>query len=225
MSDLSLKVDPRSEFGRKAKVLTKQGKVLGNIVGRGEESRAVSADYSELSKVVAKAGKTQPIQLEIDGSGEQLVLINDVERDTLTQRLHHVTFQAIHKGEKVHTEIPIKFIGDAPAARTGKILVTILEQIEVKADPTSIPEAFEVDISNLEEIGDSIAVSDIKTQDSLEILVDSEQLLMKVDAPRAEEEPEETEEEELSADDIPSDHGGDEEETSNEKSEEAESDS
>ncbi len=213
---LSLELQKRDKFGKKARKLIDEGQVLLNIFGKGVDSLAASGDYKTVNNIVAEAGKNHPIDLTV-GKEAHLVLINDIERDPITQRLHHVALQVIHKGQKVTAEVPIKLVGDAAAEKQGRIVVTLMDKIEIESIPSNIPEVIEIDISGLDEEGDQITVADIKVASTVEILVDDALLIAKVDVPRAQVE-EEDDEEEASADaaDVPSDHGsGDDSEADN----------
>src|SRR5690606_14484474 len=88
-------------------------------------------------------------------------------------------------GEKVCTEIPVHLVGDAPAARTGNVVVKMLDEIEIEANPKDIPEVFEVNIDNLEEVGDSISISDVPMPTGVTLLSDETLPIVKVEATRA----------------------------------------
>lgn len=213
---LELQLQKRKKFGKKARTLVEDGQVLGNLYGAGRESIAVNGDYNEVNRVVNEAGHNIPIDLVVDGKDKLMGLVNEVERDNITQRLHHVTFHIVKKGEKVQTEIPIKFTGDAPATREGLILVTILDHVEVEAVPSKLPEFFEISLESLTDESSVLHVSDLQVDEKdVEIMTDGELLLAKIDLPRPEEELEEDmEEEPTDPAEVPSEHGGDEDEES-----------
>lgn len=210
--DAKLTLSRRETFGKKAKILTADGKVLANIFGKGRESIAAYGDSGVVEKVVAAAGKNHPIIIDIQGNKEVLVLVHEVERDFITRKIHHVSFQVVIKGQKVTTAVPVHLIGDAPAVKSGLMVVTLIDSLEVEAIPSNLPNALEVSIEHLEEDGDSVHVSDIAVVEGVDIKAEDDQMVAKVETPRAqvEEEPEE-DEEDIDAADIPSDHGGDEE--------------
>jgi large subunit ribosomal protein L25 len=209
---IQLSVNKRDVFGKKAKSLVDDNQVLGNLYGKDQDSIAVVGEYNVVNKVIQEAGKNHPIDITV-GDDTHMALIHDIERDPLTQRIHHVTFHLIKKGEKVTTQVPIRLVGDAPAQRTGKIVVTLLDSVEVESIPSKIPEAFELSLESLEEVNDQISISDIPTTEDVTILVEPETLIAKVDEPRAALEDEEPEEE-LDEGEVPSEHGSADEESS-----------
>ena len=78
----------------------------------------------------------------------------------------------------------------------GGLLQVIRREIEVLCLPTEIPESFEIDITDLE-IGDSVHVDEITTDETVEIPYDVNFTLLTVVSPKIEEEPEEEEEAEI----------------------------
>jgi len=207
VQELKLKLKLREVHGKKARKIIEQGGIIGNVFGKGQDSQSVEGDYRTVTKTLEKAG-TQPLQLEIEGGKDELALVKKIETQPLTGRVHHVEFHVIHRGEKVHTEVPLKLVGDAPAERTGKIIVTMLDSVEIEATPTNIPEYIEVDMTVLVEESDSIVVGDIKIPEGVEIITEPDHMIAKVDTPRAAVEEEAAEAEEgADAAAVPSDHG------------------
>ena len=85
--------------------------------------------------------------------------------------------------------VPIELVGESQAVKDGNILVTVTDEIEVEGLPADLPEKIEIDLSVLENLESTITVADLKIGDKLEILTDLEQLIAKVEEPKAEEEP------------------------------------
>ena len=63
--------------------------------------------------------------------------------------------------EERTVEVPVHLVGEAAGAKEGGVVEQPLFNLEVTATPDNIPEAIEVDITELE-INDSLAVEDIK---------------------------------------------------------------
>ena len=72
------------------------------------------------------------------------------------------------------------------------VLVTNMHELEVESLPQYLPENISIDISNLNEIGDSFLVSDLELGENIEILADPEEVIVTITALT----PEEVEEEE-----------------------------
>lgn len=202
-----LQLSRREKFGKNAKEIVREGNALANIFGKGEDSIAVQAPVGIVEKVVNEAGKNHPIDITLEDGKEILALVDEIERDAVTRRIHHVSFRRIVKGQKVSTEVPIHLMGDAPATRIGLILVNILDHVEVEAIPAKLPDSIEISIESLAEDGDSISVADLVMPEGVELKTDTDQLIAKIDTPRAEVEEEADDEGEVDAADVPSDNG------------------
>ena len=171
------------------------GMILGNIFGSGD-SVAVMGDYTKIYGMIREAGKNHPITLDVEGQ-EYYVLIREIEQSTLTQKVHHISFQVVNKSEVISAEVPVHLVGEAPGVRFGLILVTVSHNLTVEAVPTKLPENIEVDISGLVEDGDLIRVSDLRLDEEVKIVQEPETVIVQLEAPKEEivEEPEEVLEE------------------------------
>ena len=97
--------------------------------------------------------------------------------------------------EKLTTEIPLKFVGDSVAViDLGGSLLTALDQVEVECLPADLPHEIEVNIDALADFESVIHVSDLVVAPNVTILTDPESVVVRVEAPRSEEELEELEE-------------------------------
>jgi len=92
--------------------------------------------------------------------------------------------------EKIITNVPIEFIGEAPAVKEGKVLVEVLNEVEIEALPADFPEKIEVDLTKLENIDSVITIADLVVDKTLlEIKNEPDQVIVKVEEPKVEEEP------------------------------------
>jgi large subunit ribosomal protein L25 len=118
--------------------------------------------------------------------------VREKQRNPILGTLRHIDFQAVSLTEKVRANVPIHFFGEAPAVDNYMgIVVTNIEQFEIECLPRDLPERFEIDLSSLEEIGDSIHIRDLVMPSGVEVLADSDMMVALVTAPVAEAELEE----------------------------------
>ena len=204
MANITLKADKRTELGRKVKRLRKEGKLPANIYGKKTKSQAITVNLNELEKVFEKAGETSVVEVVV-GKKKHHTLIHEIQKDPVTDVPIHADFMQVDLKEKVTAQIPVDFVGESPAEKQGLgTVVQYVDEVEVEALPTELPEKFEVDISKLSEVDQQIQIKDLVV-DKKKIAVqnDEEQILAKVEPPREEEvapeveveEGEETEEE------------------------------
>ena len=80
-------------------------------------------------------------------------------------------------------------VGESPAEKQAVgTVVQYLNEIEVEALPTDLPEKFEVDTSTLSEVDQAIYVKDLKIDTAkIEILTTGDEIIVKVEPPQKEE--------------------------------------
>lgn len=195
MSNIKLNAKERKIFGRKVKQLRRAGKVPGNVFGPKTKSKALTLEKSELLNAFKKAGETTLIDLVVEAEkSPRPILITNMHLDPVTNEILHVDLHQVDLTSKTTANIPVITKGESPAVEKGGILVLLLNEIEVEALPADLPENFTIDISKLEEIGDTILVKDLSIDKSkLEIQVEDEEPVVMIQEPR-EEEPEPVEE-------------------------------
>jgi len=192
-----LKVEKRKLLGRKVKQLRKEGILPASIYGKGVKSVSVQADLKAVVEVWRQAGETGLVELQVKGEKKpRLVLLKNPQYDPVTDQLIHIDFHQVKLTEKVSVAIPIEVVGEAPAVDKGGILVTVLDEIEVEALPTDLPEKVVVDVSGLKEIDQAITAAELPIdREKVEVKVADDQVVVKVEPPTEEEEEEKPSEE------------------------------
>jgi len=187
-----LTVQPRSILGKQTQQLRRQGTVPAVVYGHKIDPTPVAVDLKELERVYHRAGSNALVDLKIgDGGGAQKVFIHDVQRDPVTHHLRHVDFMVVNLLEEITTTVPLVVVGEAPAVKNGDgILFHPLDHLQVRALPTDIPQLFEVDISELDDLEKAIYISDLEVPDNVQVLNSPEEMIAKVTALRAEPEEE-----------------------------------
>jgi len=192
-----LKVKSRDTLGKKVRFLRRQGLTPANLYGPKTESIPLQVETSLLERLIATVGRNALITLKVDGAMEpRLAMIRDIQRDPLTGSLLHVGFFQIEVTHKVRAEIPLIFLGEAPAAKSPRaMLIQNLTSLHVEGLPTDLPRRIEVDLSLLEELNQAIHVREIPMDDRLEVLTDPDEVVVHVVETRAPVEEEEVKEE------------------------------
>jgi large subunit ribosomal protein L25 len=127
------------------------------------------------------------VGLEIEGEKAPVqTLIREIQVHPFRPQLFHVDFYRIREGERLEVEIPVHLHGVPEGVRTaGGILQQIVHQVPVKCLPTMIPESIDIDVTALA-IGGSVHVSDLRLAEGVEILMDADQTVCSVVAPKLE---------------------------------------
>ena len=182
MRKLELEVLKRDIKGKKVRFLRRGGLIPCNIFGHGIESVPVQVDVRKLGHLLARAGGTDLISLKIgDAASPSKVLIRDVQRNPMTGAPIHVDFYQVRMTEKLKAEVPLVFVGEAPASKLKNVsLLHAMNTLQIEALPDDLPHNIEVDISSLAVPEDAIHVKDVKVGAKVTILTDLEQMIIKV---------------------------------------------
>lgn len=185
MKKYSLKASARDLVGRKVKKLRQQGLLPATVYGKTTKSISVSVKQDEFENVYKDAGETGLVELAVDGdktAGRQ-VLVHSVQVHPITRTPLHVEFHQVDLKEKVHANVPVVLLGEAKAvADKIGVLLTLLDEVEVEALPTELPEKIEVDVSNLTEVNQEFKVSDLKIPSGVTLLSDPTVVVVKIGA-------------------------------------------
>lgn len=170
--------------------LKKDNNVLAVVYGKGFENINIAVDKKEATELFHQVGYSQIIDLkDKDSDTGYSVLIHDIDFDPVHSHIRHIDFLKVNMNQTIRTEVALHFIGESRAVfNLGGTMVTVLEDIEVECLPKDLPAAIEVDISKLDEFSDTIHVSDLVTDPKVTILTDPESLIVKVEAPKTNEE-------------------------------------
>lgn len=172
MEAIKLHAEPRTVTGKKVKYLREENIIPGIVYGRRVDPIAVQFEYRALLNALNQAGTSAAIELEIAGNDEPyLAIFRDVQHHPIRRQISHVDLQALSLDETVRVPVNVVIVGEAPAAiEEGGVLIQQLTELEIEALPTALVASIEVDVSGLEEIGDSITVADITVPDGVTIL-------------------------------------------------------
>jgi len=188
VENLTLPTTNRSVLGKKTRFLRRQGITPTHLFGHNLSSLALQCDTAELRRIIAQAGMSKPINLKIkDDKQPRTVFIREIQKDALTGQLLHVDFYQIIKTEKIKVDIPIVFVGEAPAMKErGKILTYGVTSLSIECLPGKVPPQIEVDLSPLENTEQAIYVKDITLSPDIKLITLPDQLMVKVGTARVE---------------------------------------
>lgn len=186
-TEISLSAKTRQETGKKVKSIREQGNIPAVLYGHNIEPKNLSIKYTDFDRVYKVAGESTLIDLSIDEGATVKVLVQDHQLDPRINHFLHVDLLQVNMKEKIHTEIPIKFTGVAPAVKSyAAVMVTSLDKFQVECLPDALVNEIEVDLSSLKEFDDAIHVGAIKAPEGITIQNGEEDVVVLVQAPRVE---------------------------------------
>jgi len=196
-----LRADIRQD--EKPAFLRQQGKVPAILYGKEVKPLKLALDKKEFLSIFKGAGESSLVSLKVPGDEEaRLILFKEPQLNPITGEIIHCDLYQIKAGEKLHTEIPLEFVGEPPAVKErGGVLLTNKTELEIECLPRDLPSEIEVDLSNLKNIEDRITVEQLKLPKGIRVLDSPEEVVVVISPPREEEveEKEVAEEEEVAA--------------------------
>ena len=181
MQQIPLAAEKRTILGRKVKTLRRGGLIPAHVFGHKVPTIHVQVKKSDFTKVFEEAGETGIVDLAVDGQ-KHPTLIRSIQVHPVTDEPLHIDFYQVNLQEKVKVNVPIEIVGK-PSAVEKKIglLLTPLNEIEIEALPTDIPESIQVDVSKLENVGDEIKVKDLNIdRTKIEVQADQELVVAQI---------------------------------------------
>jgi large subunit ribosomal protein L25 len=159
---INLTLPARTARKKKVRALRREGVIPGVVYGKGLTTRPVQVGSKDLDLVYRKMHGTSIIDASLEGE-TMPVLIHEVHRDKMTGSIIHVDFLKVDLTHDVTVEVPLVFVGMAPAEKEGRGKVgheatTIL----IKCPPASIPAEISVDVTVIKDKHDVIHASDLK---------------------------------------------------------------
>jgi len=183
-----LKAEERKITGRKVKTLRSKGILPGNVYGKKIKSISVQVNLKEFESVYKEVGETGLLDLMV-GKEVRPVLVHNLQVNPKSDEPVHVDFLQVDLKAKVSAEVPVELVGESPAEKQGiGTVVQQINEIEVEALPTDLPEKFEVNVEGLSEVDQAIYVKDLKVdRTKVELKSDPEAIVAKVEPPQKEE--------------------------------------
>ena len=183
-----LVVTRREVRGKAAKHLRKAGLIPANIYGHKEASEAVQVDAAAFA-ALRRAHKTSSIlALRMDGSSSvETTLVRHIQRNPINGKILHIDFFRVNLTERIVVKVPLHVVGEAPGVKNENgVLLHLVDALEVECAAQDIVNEFEVDVTSLEHIDDTLHASDVKLPKSYKLITDPEEAIVKIAATRAE---------------------------------------
>ena len=185
-TEVVLKAGRREGRGKgQARKLRAEGQLPAVLYGAGQDPLSLTLSAHETLHLFRSISVDNTIiSLEVEGEEAPVpALVREIQAHPARPGLLHVDFLRIQSGVEVELDVPVRLEG-IPTGVTdeGGVLEQTIHQIPVRCLPADIPEAFTVDVAELE-IGGSIRVENITLPERLEILIDGQRTVCSVQVP------------------------------------------
>jgi large subunit ribosomal protein L25 len=178
---MQLKASPRTPLGKRSRRMLREGKLPAIVYGHNTDPTPITLDRLEFQKVFVKSGRTHLVDLVLDGDRTEKVLVREIQLHPRRQGPIHVDFYQVNLEEKIQVEVPVHLTGESAAVKRGDgDVLHAMHSIRVDCLPSDIPESFEVDITQLEDVDMELRVSDLSVPKDVTILEETDELVVKI---------------------------------------------
>jgi len=156
----------RTVFGKgENRRLRMDKKTPAVVYSKGDEAVALQFDEATLYKnLLFIHGRNAVITLDVEGDSKDKrhVLVQEIQKDPVVERVLHVDFFEIAIEEAADFIVPLRFTGVAKGVDLGGELQVAINSVALNGCPLDIPDEIVVDITELEQNGDPIKCSDLE---------------------------------------------------------------
>ncbi|HEX5679464.1 MAG TPA: 50S ribosomal protein L25 [Desulfobacterales bacterium] len=189
MKQLELNATLRTKTGNgPARRLRGQGMIPAVLYGPVTPPVMLSVIARDFEHVVQKGNIRRTIfslNLEGGSSAAKPAVVKELQRNPVSGKFLHVDFYEIDLNRKLRVMVPVVIRGKSKGEEDGGMLQIIEREIAVLCLPSEMPEALEVDVTELG-IGGTLHVNDIALPSGAELPPGGNYTVLTVISPKAE---------------------------------------
>lgn len=186
--EITVRAQRRDGRGKNdARRARREGMVPVTVYGGEGDPVSALAPLRELATILrSESGHNSIFTIDVEGVGASEVMFQDRQLDPVRSRLVHADLKRLVVGQKIEVTVPIHLQGEPTGVREEDgFLEQTLREIEIRCDPRNIPDAINIDVSNLG-VHDVLHVSDLPADPNIEILASPETVIATVSIVREE---------------------------------------
>lgn len=195
MSETTIVVKTREQTGTGPnRRLRAAGSVPAVVYGTNRPPATIEVEEHTVQKLLRDAGDNAVFMLQLEGGKQSRnAMIRDIQYEPHTGRLVHIDFMRIDMNVEVQVEVAIEPDG-VPIGVTeeGGIMEFITHEVEVSCLPNAIPDHLSLPVGELA-IGDTADTDDLIIPEGVTLVETDVRVLVAVNHPKVELEPEEEE--------------------------------
>jgi len=152
------------------------GKTPAVLYSRGEQPLALEFDAGLLFKnllFIHGANAVVTLEIEGDSKGKREVVVQEIQKDPVTDHLVHVDFLEIDVSKELEFTVPVEFTGVARGVDMGGELQVLKDTVRLRGCPLDIPDSLSADITTLDRGEAGVTVGDLELPENVEMLEDS----------------------------------------------------
>ncbi|MGD1974677.1 MAG: 50S ribosomal protein L25/general stress protein Ctc [Desulfobacterales bacterium] len=191
MERIELQTTVRKTTGNSpARSLRRSGHIPAVLYGPKIEPVLLAVNIKDLENVLKQGNAFQMILNLVIQNGKKrtkAAMVKELQTHPVSGNFIHIDFYEIDMKRQINVMVPVITKGQSVGVENGGMLNIVRREIELLCLPGDIPEAIEIDITDLE-IGDSIHIEDIPLGENVEVSADFNFTVVTVLSPTVEEE-------------------------------------
>jgi large subunit ribosomal protein L25 len=162
-----------------------EGRVPGVIYGGGQPATQVTFNRADLRHALnTEAGQNALVRIEVDGDSV-VTLVREIQRHPIRRDVTHIDFLKVDSTKPVELDVPVRLVGEAKKVTVmGGMTEQRLNTLRVRVRPDEIPNAIEVDISEMR-LDRSLLVKDLTMPEGTVCLTKPQQAVVTAELTRA----------------------------------------
>lgn len=162
MKSITIKGSERESVGKvSTKALRNAGMVPCVLYG-GTEPAVHFAAEEKAFKGLVYTPNVHTVVIDLENGKKFNAILQDIQFHPVTDEILHIDFYQLHDDKEITLEVPVNVVGNSKGVMAGGVLNLNLRKLKVRALPANLPDAVEVNISNLD-MGNKLYVTDVVT--------------------------------------------------------------
>jgi large subunit ribosomal protein L25 len=174
----------RTVFGKcENRRLRADKKTPAVVYSKGEDAVPLQLDEGTLYKnLLYIHGRNAVVTLDIEGDdkGKRHVLVQEIQKDPVVERLLHVDFLEIELDKPIDFLVPLRLTGVARGVDLGGELVVAKSTVTLRGCPMDVPDEIVADITELDRGEKGLTCGDLDLPAKVEMLDDADQVCVSV---------------------------------------------
>ena len=183
----TFKANKRTAKGKgPARQARMNGQIPGVVYGEGKDAVDLLLDKHDFEVMIHhQTGEEVLIDLQIedDAALSGPVLVRDIQHHPVSEAYMHVDFMRIDVEKPVEIHVPVEIVGRSQGIVMGGTPDQHMHRILIEALPANVPEALEVDITELN-IGERLYIREVTAPEGVTILTPGDRSVIAIRAPR-----------------------------------------
>lgn len=196
----NIQVKTREEYGKNAnRRLRSGGQIPAVLYGTGNETVPIQVERRKMEEMFRHGATENTIFIlkRQESDQERHARIREMQTHPISREILHIDFQRVLMDQLIRVTVPVHPVGTPKGVTDeGGVMDQVTREVEVECLPGDIPEALEVDVTELM-IGDHLEASALTLPKGVELLEETDRVIVLVAYPDRIEEPEEDEEDAL----------------------------